>query len=234
MRRIGLQIVRRRLRAQASAPASPTEVPCGGISSNGDPRTGHRTSVRLTHSSPAQRRCHLHPNPVSHRGGEQGSPTTGGSTTPLRQGSRRAAWWDGPGPALPRGPSLDGLKTNTVDLREWRIPRQGASHAPPSCTGITWEAEYSLAQPEVLACGPVPARTAGLPDGDDTRVGLPVGRTRSIAAGSPSACRRDRPAGRHHGFVRRGRPGYGHSGIHRLESRLSQPYWCEDQFYGRS
>jgi len=67
------------------------------------------------------------------------------------------------------------------------------------------------------------------PDGDGTRVGLPVDRTRSIAAGSPSACRRDRPAGRHHGFVRRGRPGYGHSGIHRLESRLSQPYCSSDR-----
>jgi len=134
----------------------------------------------------------------------------------------------------------DGLQTNTVDLREWRIPRQGASHAPPSCTGITWEAEYALAQPEVLACGPVPprrwagqaARTAGLPDGDGMRVGRPVGRTRSIAAGSPSACRRDRPAGRHYGSIRRGPPGYGCRGVRRPESCVSQPYWSEDRFYG--
>ena len=78
---------------------------------------------------------------------------------------------------------------------------------------------FRLAQPEVLACGPVPARTAGLPDGDGTGAGLPVGegtrvgrpdgdgtavgrqvrRHRPIAVGSPSACQRHRPAGRRHG-----------------------------------
>ncbi len=88
-----------------------------------------------------------------------------------------------------------------------------------------------LAPPNVLACGPVPARTAGLPDGDGTRVGRPDGdstsvgrpdgdgtsvgrpcivgirggrpvrRNRPIAAGRPLPCGRDRPAGRYHGSV---------------------------------
>ena len=189
MRRIDLQIVRGRLRAQASAPASPTEVPCGGISSNGDPRTGHRTSVRLTHSSPAQRRCHLHPNPFSHRGGEQGSPPTGGSTTPLRQGSRRAARWDGPGPALPRGPSRDGLKTNTVDLRGWRIPAKGrhtrlrlapASHGRPNTHSHNrkcWPAGQS--RPGYPAIG----GTGGRPTGRRRHEGGPTGRSNSVDSG---------------------------------------------------
>ena len=75
-----------------------------------------RTSVRLTRSSPAQLSGRMHPRPVSSHGAEQGSTPVGGSTSPLRQRSREGAWWDGPGPALPRGPSLDGLKTDsTVD-----------------------------------------------------------------------------------------------------------------------
>jgi len=41
-----------------------------------------------------------------------------------------------------------------------------------------WEAEFSLERPNVLACGPVPARTAGLPDVGGTSVGQPdVGGT---------------------------------------------------------
>ena len=43
--------------------------------------------------------------------------------------------------------------------------------------------------------------TSGRPDGDGKRVGRPVRRHRPIAVGSPSACRRDRPAGRHHGVT---------------------------------
>jgi len=80
----------------------------------------HRTSVRLTRSSPARLHGRMHASPISPHGAEQGSTPVGGSTTTPRQPSRGAAWWDGPGPALPRGPSLDGLKT-TVSLygRSW-------------------------------------------------------------------------------------------------------------------
>ncbi len=63
----------------------------------------HRTSVRLARSSPAQPRGRMHSGPVSHHRAEQGSTPVGGSTAPVRQRSREAAWWDGPGPALPRG-----------------------------------------------------------------------------------------------------------------------------------
>ena len=76
-----------------------------------------------------------------------------------------------------------------------------------------------LTPPNVLACGPVPARTAGLPDVDDASVGRqdgagarggrPIRRHRPRVAGSPSACRRDRPAGRHYGAIRPGYPAIG-------------------------
>ncbi len=63
---------------------------------------GYITIVRLTRSSPAQLRGHLHPGPVSYQGAEQGSTPVGDSTTPLRQRSGGAAWWDVPGPTLSR------------------------------------------------------------------------------------------------------------------------------------
>jgi len=81
-----------------------------------------RTSDSPTRSSPAQLHGRMHTGPVSHHGAEQESTPEGGSTTPPRQRSREAAWWDVPGPALPRGPSADGLKTDsTVSLygRSW-------------------------------------------------------------------------------------------------------------------
>jgi len=112
----------------------------------------------------------------------------------------------------------------------------------PSAAGL----DRTHAQPNVLACGPVPPRTGGLPDLDGTRVGLPAGRNRSMAAGSPSPCtpfgaraRRIWLAGPHHGSIRPGdsavggharqkgahgrRPGYRRYGVRRLESRLRQP-----------
>ncbi len=44
----------------------------------------------------------MHPAPVSSQGAEQRSNPVADSTTPPHQRSRGAAWWDGPGPALPR------------------------------------------------------------------------------------------------------------------------------------
>ncbi len=41
-------------------------------------------------------------------------------------------------------------------------PADGGTHGPPPCTGITVGTAFSLGEPTVLACGPVPARTAGL------------------------------------------------------------------------
>ena len=80
----------------------------------------HRTRVRLTRSSPARLRARMRPCPVSHHGAEQGSRPVGGSTSPLRQRRREGIWWYGPGPAPPRGPSRDGLKTDsTGDGRSW-------------------------------------------------------------------------------------------------------------------
>jgi len=124
----------------------------------------HRTSVRLTHSSPVWMGGHMRSGPVSSQGAGQRSTAAGGSTTPSRQCSLGAAWWYGPGPALPRGPSLDGLKTdstgdglktNKVDVRESRIPRHGGTREQPPCTGISVGARYPLTEPTVLACGPV-------------------------------------------------------------------------------
>ncbi len=77
------------------------------------PEREHRTSVRLTHFSPAQLGGRLHPRPVSHQGVEQGRTPVGGSTTPPRQCSREAAWWDGPGPALSRGAIRSVVSTFT-------------------------------------------------------------------------------------------------------------------------
>ena len=76
-----------------------------------------RTSVRLTRSVPVHLCSRMHQGPISHHGAEQRSTPVGCSTSPLRQRRREGAWWDGPGPALARGRSLDGLKTDTVDLR---------------------------------------------------------------------------------------------------------------------
>jgi len=99
------------------------------------PERRHSTSVRLTRSSPARYHGRLHPGPVSHHGAGQGSTSVGGSTTPSRQHSRGAAWWDGPGPALPRGPSRDGLTTDsTVDRRRIVAGRRSGTRPPsPNC-----------------------------------------------------------------------------------------------------
>lgn len=75
------------------------------------PERRHRSSGPLTRFSPAQLRGNRHTGPVSHQGAEQRSAPTGCSTIPPRHRRRRSARWYGPGPALPRGPSLDGLKT---------------------------------------------------------------------------------------------------------------------------
>jgi len=74
------------------------------------PERGHRTSAPLTRSSPAQLRGNRHTGLVSHQGAMQRSAPAGGSTIPPRHRNRGAAWWYGPGPALPRGPSQDDLK----------------------------------------------------------------------------------------------------------------------------
>jgi len=74
------------------------------------PERGHRTSAPLTRSSPAQLRGNRHTSLVSHQGAMQRSAPAGGSTIPPRHRNRGAAWWYGPGPALPRGPSQDDLK----------------------------------------------------------------------------------------------------------------------------
>jgi len=108
---------------------------------------GHRTSVRLTCSFPAQFRGRMYPGPVPYQGAEQGSTPVGGSAIPPRQRSREAAWWDGPGPALARGPSLDGLKTRfyggvaplpPARGRGWGRGgigrRSGASPSSPHCS----------------------------------------------------------------------------------------------------
>jgi len=78
------------------------------------PEQGRRTNVRLTRSSAVQLRGRMHTDPVSYHGAEQGSTPVGCSTSPLRQRRRERTWWYGPGPALPRGPSVDGLKTDST------------------------------------------------------------------------------------------------------------------------
>jgi len=99
------------------------------------PERGHRTRVRLARSSPAQLGGRMHPGLVSHHGAEQRSTPVGGSTTPFHQCSREAAWWDGPGPALPRGPSFDGLKTDsTVSMDGRSLPSGEAVRAHPHQT----------------------------------------------------------------------------------------------------
>jgi len=99
------------------------------------PERGHRTSIRLTRSSPAQLRGCMHPGPVSQHGAEQGSTPVGGSTTPAQQLGRGGARWYATGPALPRGPSLDGLKTDsTVSMYGGSWPGGEAVRAHPHHT----------------------------------------------------------------------------------------------------
>jgi len=81
------------------------------------PSRQHSTSVHLTRSSPAQLRGRMRPGLVSHHGAEQGSTPVDCSTTPLQRRSREGAWWYGPGPALPRGPSHDDLKIVPTEVR---------------------------------------------------------------------------------------------------------------------
>ncbi len=110
----------------------------------------HRTSVRLTRSSPVQLRARMHPGLIAHHGPEQGSTPVGGSTTPLRQRSRGAASWDGPGPALSRGPSFDGLKTDSTADRRSIVAgrRSGAGTSSTNCPlkthGVDLAHRYSL------------------------------------------------------------------------------------------
>ncbi len=70
----------------------------------------HSTSIHPTRSFSAQRDGRRHTGLTSHQGVVQRSAPAGGSTIPPRHRNRGAAWWYGPGPALPRGPSQDDLK----------------------------------------------------------------------------------------------------------------------------
>ncbi len=96
------------------------------------PDRGHRTSVCMTRSSPARLGGRMHTGPVSHHGAEQGSTPVGGSTIPLHQRRRGVAWWDGPGPALPRGPSQDDLKVDSTVDRAVDCGRAEVVRAPPT------------------------------------------------------------------------------------------------------
>ncbi len=132
MSRTDLQIVKGGAGACARRRSVPRQYRTAASRRTEIPEGGHRTSIRLTRSSPAQLGGRMHPGPVSYHGAEQGSTPVGGSTALLRQRSREAAWWDGPGPALSRGPSLDGLKTDSTGDRG-RAARRGANPPSPTC-----------------------------------------------------------------------------------------------------
>jgi len=130
MRRIDLQIVQWRRRAQA--PARPTAVPGSRFSPDGDPRTGaqdHHPPGTLLHLAA----------PWSHAPGSDLPPTSGAGKHacgrldhPFHHRRREAECGDGPGSALPRGPSLDGLQTDsTVD--DGRVARSGAGTPSSYC-----------------------------------------------------------------------------------------------------
>jgi len=170
-------------------------VPCRDISPLQDRRVYDPLLPSAAPWSPASG-CRLPP------GAEQANRPVRGSTIAPRQRSRGAAWWRGPGPALPRGPSQDGLKTdstgdglktNTVDLRASRIPRQGrhprSSVVPRHHRGRAHD---------VLACGPVRPERPGYRS-------VVIGRERCVA----HPLRVDRSAGRHDGAIRPGYPPLG-------------------------
>ena len=118
MHRIDLQIVRWRCRAQAQAPARPMAMPYRRISPHGDLRTAaqdQRPPDTLLPCAALWLQTRGSGLPLTSRA-KHGIKPVGGSTMPYHSCSLGAAWWYGLGPALPRGPSLDGGKTDsTVD-----------------------------------------------------------------------------------------------------------------------
>jgi len=124
-------------------------------------------------------------------------------------------------------------------------PAKGRHMGQVSCTGIAAgdrfpqrrRAGQAIRTAERAGLRASRPRTGGLPDGDGARGGLPVGRQRPIAAGSPLPRGRDRPAGRHHGSIQKGypaveghrRPGYGRRGVRLPESRLRHPYCTQSR-----
>ncbi len=83
----------------------------------GEAVTPHRTSVRPTCSSPAQRHGRLHSGPVSHHRAVEGRAPVGGSVISPHQHGRGVARWYGPGPAPTRGLSHDDLKIVPTEVR---------------------------------------------------------------------------------------------------------------------
>ncbi len=127
----------------------------GGAAPDADPRTGARDQRPPDTHPPAQLGGRMHPSPASHHGAEQGSTPVRRSTTPFRQHRRGAAWWYGPGPALPRGPSDDDLKVDAtvsmygVNVR-WIVAgqRTAASTPSPDCRLMNVSSGLSAIQPQ--------------------------------------------------------------------------------------
>ncbi len=133
MRRIDLQIVWWRRRAPA--PARPA---ASGRTET--PERRRRTRVRLTRSSPAQLRGRMHSGPVSYHRAAQGSTLVGGATAQPRRCSRGAAWWDGPRPALPRGPStIRRIDVHVVTVVQPRCPPFPATRALAETVMPEWQ-----------------------------------------------------------------------------------------------
>jgi hypothetical protein len=136
MGRNTLQVVWWRRRASAPVPGRNTAVPCSRFWPGGYPRTAAQDQ-RFPDMLLPRRRGRRHTGAVLTlpRSGA-GKHTEGGFTTPLRQCSRGAVWWNGPGPALSRGPFLDGLKTDSTMDRGRAAKRCG--HTAPH---RSWNAE---------------------------------------------------------------------------------------------
>ena len=79
------------------------------------------------------------PCPLSSQGVELRSTPVDGSTAPFRQRNRGAAWSNGPGSALPRGPSRDGLKTDST-VERGRVAKRCESTLTNLSAHESWRA----------------------------------------------------------------------------------------------